>query len=73
MSQVSLIRESDDTLTYARVSLGGPKGTDDFYLVFRGDPQAVVDLLEKAFAVAKEALPAGMYDDRRDIVEKRPV
>ena len=67
MSKVSVIRENDDSLAYARISIGGPRNTEDFYLVFRGDPKDVVKLLERALLVAKEALPAGMYDDRREV------
>lgn len=65
MTKVSLIREPDDPIAEVRISLGSPIGSDDFYLVFRGDPEKVVDLLQKALAVARTALPEGMYDDQR--------
>jgi hypothetical protein len=67
MTKVSIIREPDDLLADVRISLGSPRGLDDFYLVFRGDPKKVIELLEKALLVAKEALPAEMYEDHREI------
>lgn len=62
---VSIIREDDDLIADARVSLGSPPGLDDFYLVFRGSPDKVVALLERALPVAKKALTAGEYEDHR--------
>lgn len=60
----AISREPDDRLADVRVSLGTKKpfGT---YLVFRGDPEEVVELLRKAYAAAKAALPEGHYDDKR--------
>lgn len=65
MTKVSLIREPDDPIAEVRISLGSPIESDDFYLVFRGDPEKVVDLLQKALAVVRTALPEGIYDDQR--------
>lgn len=65
MTQTSIIRESDDLLADPRISLGSPRGISDFYLVFRGDPEKVINLLERALDVAKVALPTGEYEDRR--------
>jgi hypothetical protein len=65
--KVSIIREPDDLIAETRISLGSPRGTKDFYLVFRGDPEKVVDLLESALDVAREKLPAGKYDDHRGL------
>ena len=65
MTQVSIIREPDDLIADARISLGCPRGVDDFYIVFRGDPDKVVNLLRNALEVAEEALPKGEYDDHR--------
>jgi len=65
MTEVSIIREPDDPIADARISLGNPRGFDDFYIVFRGDPEKVVKLLEKALRVAKIALPNGAYQDKR--------
>ena len=65
MTEVSIIREPDDALADVRVSLGRPKGFRDFYIVFRGEPQATVELLSDALRIAKEALPSGLYKDKR--------
>lgn len=60
-------REPDDELASARVSLGSvPMGGGvGAYLVFRGEPDHVVELLEAALEVAKHQLPAGKYVDKR--------
>lgn len=60
----AITREPDDSFADARVSLGLKKPFGA-YLVFRGDPEEVVELLRKAYAVAKTALPAKEYDDKR--------
>lgn len=66
MSEVSIIREPDDNIAETRISLGNPREMpDDFYIVFRGNPEKVVNLLRKALAVAEVALPAGHYKDTR--------
>lgn len=65
MTKVVLVREPDDPIAETRISLGRPIGSDDFYLVFRGDPEKVVDLLQNSLDVARTALPEGMYDDQR--------
>jgi len=61
----SIIREDDDLIAEARISLGSPPLSEDFYLVFRGSPDKVIALLEHALPIAKRALLAGEYDDRR--------
>lgn len=63
---VSIIREPNDPLAEVRISLGSPRGSSDFYIVFRGEPEKVVTLLQNALLVAKVALPENAYDDRRD-------
>lgn len=35
------------------------------YLVFRGEPENVIEVLEEALNEAREALPAGQYTDKR--------
>jgi hypothetical protein len=68
MTVVSIIREPDDPIADVRISLGTPRGLlnmDMFYIVFRGDPEKAIELLEKALVAAKEALPEGKYDDHR--------
>lgn len=65
MSKVALIREPDDLVADVRISLGSPRGTDDFYIVFRGNPEKVIDLLERALPVAQKELRAGEYEDHR--------
>ena len=64
MAQVSLIREPDDPMG-DRISLGRPHNTRDWYMVFRGDPKNIINLLEDALAVAKIALPNQTYADKR--------
>jgi hypothetical protein len=61
----SIIREPKDPIAKTRISLGQPIGTDDFYLVFRGDPSDIIRLLEIALEKARGALPAGEYKDKR--------
>lgn len=61
----SFIREDDDPFTDARISIGCPRESDDFYFVFRGDPDQVVALLERVIPIAKEALTAREYKDHR--------
>lgn len=65
MAHVSITREPDDPIAETRISLGNPRGLKDFYIVFRGDPEKVVELLETALTVAKHALPEGLYTDKR--------
>lgn len=65
MRNVSIIRESDDPIADVRISLGSPKGSNDFYLVFRGEPDRVIELLQSALGAAKLAMPIGGYDDHR--------
>ena len=61
----SLIREDDDPVAEPRISLGSPRGSKDFYLVFRGEPKTVIDLLERSLPTIKEALTRGAYEDKR--------
>jgi hypothetical protein len=65
MTAVYILREPDDPLAETRISLGSPRGSDDFYMVFRGDPEKVIKLLKQATVVAEEALPQGNYQDKR--------
>lgn len=62
---ILLKREDDDPIAETRISLGQPRGSEDFYLVFRGDPEKVIILLDAALSVAKIALPKGKYEDNR--------
>jgi hypothetical protein len=64
VERVSITREPDDKLADVRVSLGRKKGAG-VYIVFRGDPAATVELLERATTVARVALRAGEYADTR--------
>jgi hypothetical protein len=65
MVSAAVIREPDDPVADTRISIRTPKGKDDFYFVFRGDPEKVVELLERVLPVVKAALPAGLYEDKR--------
>lgn len=67
--RVSIIREEQDLIADVRISLGSPRYSTDFYLVFRGDPQKTIELLDRAHKVAKEALMTGQYEDHRKIKE----
>lgn len=60
----SVTREPDDRLADVRISLGKKRDLG-CYIVFRGDPEEVVKLLENSLLVAKEALPARNYTDKR--------
>lgn len=69
---VSIIREPDDRLAAVRISLGrtrsrkkSPWREDGVYLVFRGDPEETIELLELALDLARQELPDGRYQDRR--------
>jgi hypothetical protein len=59
----SIIREPDDRLADVRVSMGSKRGVGA-YLVFRGDPETVIALLENATALAAE-IRRGNYEDKR--------
>lgn len=62
--QWSITREPDDRLADVRISIG-KKNDLGCYIVFRGRPEEVVELLETSLLVAKEALPARNYRDNR--------
>lgn len=66
MTEYVIAREEDDLLTDARISLGQVRGLEAFYLIFRGDPEKVIALLEKALLVAQKDLPARNYVDGRE-------
>jgi hypothetical protein len=63
----SISREPDDRLAKTRISLGSvDMGNDEgAYIVFRGNPEKVVELLEKAYKEAQRKLPRGEYADKR--------
>lgn len=62
----AVIREPDDPARSAHISLGRPREKPDaIYLVFRGTPEANIELLEDALLVAQAALPTGRYKDKR--------
>ena len=63
--KVAIVREPDDRLAKTRISLGDDKSGSGFYIVFRGEPENVVSLLNEALKVAEVALPAGQYSDHR--------
>ena len=60
----SRIREPDDRLANVRISLG-TKSRLGSYMVFRGDPEKVIDLLEEAVVEARRTLLKGDYKDNR--------
>jgi len=61
----TIIREPDDLLAETRISLGSLPQQCGIYLVFRGDPEKVIEVLQKALEKATEALPKGNYQDKR--------
>lgn len=63
--RISISREPNDPIAAARVSLGRPKASEDFYIVFRGEPEEVIKLLKEALTVAEHTLPRGHYVDKR--------
>lgn len=65
MTKVSITREQDDLIAEARISLGKPHNFDGFYIVFRGEPEKVIELLRQAAVAAERLLPLGEYSDRR--------
>jgi hypothetical protein len=66
-TKVSITREPDSRGIDARVSLGKPTGMDGFYIVFRGEPDKVIQLLSDALIVAEHSLPRGQYIDERKV------
>jgi hypothetical protein len=60
----AITREPDDRMADVRVSLG-KKSDIGCYLVFRGDPEEVVKLLEESLSEARRTLPRGDYTDHR--------
>lgn len=68
MTKVWIIRELDDPIAEVRISLGSPPDSNDFYVVFRGDPEKVIRLLHDAWLAAQEALPKGKYKDDRKLM-----
>lgn len=66
----AISREDDDPIADTRISIGTPKtnsSVDDFYFVFRGDPEKVIEVLERVFSIAKVILPGGHYTDHRRV------
>lgn len=67
----SIAREPDDKIATTRISIGslppkrGETESIGTYLVFRGDPDEVIRVLETTLEKAKEDLPQGRYIDRR--------
>jgi hypothetical protein len=61
----SIIREPDDGIAKTRISLGQPKDFNGAYMVFRGDPRDIIELLEKSLSEARRTLLRGMYEDKR--------
>lgn len=61
----SLTREPDDKLAETRISIGSLPNDKGTYLVFRGEPDAVIHTLEITLAKAKEEFPKGNYQDKR--------
>jgi hypothetical protein len=62
----SVTREPDDKLAKTRLSMGTPRGTTQgAYLVFRGEPEDIIRLLEDAVEHAVPYLRAKNYNDKR--------
>lgn len=65
MTEFSIIREDDDVLAEVRISIGKPPEFDGIYIVFRGEPKKVIEVLERALIEAKVMLPEHIYQDDR--------
>lgn len=63
----SILREPDDEMAKARVSLGSVDmgNAEGAYMVFRGSPEEVIRLLEESVLEARRKLLRGIYEDRR--------
>lgn len=60
----SVIREPPDRLADVRISLG-KKSDIGAYMVFRGEPEEVVDLLKAALKEASRTVLTHKYKDHR--------
>lgn len=60
----AITREPDDKLADVRISLG-LKSDIGAYMVFRGDPEVVVQFLAESLSEARRTLPRGDYTDHR--------
>lgn len=60
-----ITREPDDRMAETRVSIGSLPNEAGAYLVFRGEPDSVIRILEMTLEKAKTALPNGEYTDKR--------
>lgn len=60
----AVTREPDDKLADVRISLG-KKSDIGAYMVFRGEPTEVVDLLKAALKEASRTVLTGRYTDHR--------
>lgn len=61
----SIIRQPNDPAAETRVSIGSLPNELGIYLVFRGEPENVINVLEKTLEKAREELPQGNYKDQR--------
>lgn len=59
-----VILPSGKTLPKVEASIGG-NDEIGYYLVFRGDPEKVTEMLDMMTQAAKQMLPAGRYNDKR--------
>ena len=64
----SVIRENDDNVADVRVSLGKKKNLGA-YIVFRGEPEETIRLLDEALKEARLLLPTDAYEDRRGTLQ----
>jgi hypothetical protein len=60
----AITREPDDNLADVRISLG-LKRNMGAYMVFRGDPEETIHLLEESLLEARRTLLRGKYTDKR--------
>ena len=64
MTNFALSREPDDISGILRASIGGNE-TVGYYLVFRGDPDKIVQMLKDVTINTIDALSIGNYADKR--------
>lgn len=63
IARISVTREPDDPEAL-RASIGGREDVG-YYLVFRGDPEEVLDMLRAVLPAAEAMLPVGNYKGQR--------
>lgn len=64
MTEFAISREEDDKSGILRVSMGG-NAKIGYYLVFRGEPEAIITMLKRVTEKAGRSLAINDYTDKR--------